>query len=271
MAGAGGGGGGGDGSGGGDGLQAGDNISDLVNDAGYLASGDNVFINSTANRVGINTNSPSSDLTVGGLGILTTNGTVKQLSGWNSIRTSSGGTSRLTVSCGELQAGGGVGASKVSIVPHNTSAVALGLRQFSGGKTTVVQIQDSTGKQTMGLSLNGLTQAGDGNGIARFDLEHTVAPGSADGDGVGLNLRTENASGVMVDIGSIDAVFDDISAHEASLRFSIKDNSSSASPPREVARFNHDGVLILNNAPTTDPAIVGAVWNDAGTLKISAG
>lgn len=29
--------------------------------------------------------------------------------------------------------------------------------------------------------------------------------------------------------------------------------------------------LILNNLPTVNPVVAGAVWNDAGTLKISAG
>lgn len=31
------------------------------------------------------------------------------------------------------------------------------------------------------------------------------------------------------------------------------------------------GKLILNNLPTSDPSVAGAVWNDGGTLKISAG
>jgi hypothetical protein len=29
--------------------------------------------------------------------------------------------------------------------------------------------------------------------------------------------------------------------------------------------------LILTGLPTADPGVAGAVWNDAGTLKISAG
>lgn len=32
-----------------------------------------------------------------------------------------------------------------------------------------------------------------------------------------------------------------------------------------------DGNIILNNVPTSDPTVAGALWNDAGTLKISAG
>jgi hypothetical protein len=32
-----------------------------------------------------------------------------------------------------------------------------------------------------------------------------------------------------------------------------------------------DGLLVLTGVPTADPAVAGAVWSDAGTLKISAG
>ena len=30
-----------------------------------------------------------------------------------------------------------------------------------------------------------------------------------------------------------------------------------------------DGNIILNNLPTTNPSVTGALWNDGGTLKIS--
>lgn len=33
----------------------------------------------------------------------------------------------------------------------------------------------------------------------------------------------------------------------------------------------HDGYVILSNLPTSDPTEAGAIWNDAGTLKVSAG
>jgi hypothetical protein len=31
------------------------------------------------------------------------------------------------------------------------------------------------------------------------------------------------------------------------------------------------GVYIFPNLPTSDPAVAGQLWNDAGTLKVSAG
>ena len=31
------------------------------------------------------------------------------------------------------------------------------------------------------------------------------------------------------------------------------------------------GTVILPNLPTSDPVVAGQLWNDAGTLKVSAG
>ena len=32
-----------------------------------------------------------------------------------------------------------------------------------------------------------------------------------------------------------------------------------------------NGMLIINGLPTSDPQLAGAIWNDQGTLKVSAG
>jgi hypothetical protein len=34
---------------------------------------------------------------------------------------------------------------------------------------------------------------------------------------------------------------------------------------------NDDGTILMPNLPTSDPHVIGSLWNDAGTLKISAG
>ena len=39
----------------------------------------------------------------------------------------------------------------------------------------------------------------------------------------------------------------------------------------ERMRFKAAGAIILTGLPTSDPAVVGQLWNDTGTLKISAG
>lgn len=36
-------------------------------------------------------------------------------------------------------------------------------------------------------------------------------------------------------------------------------------------RINPDGAILMPNLPTTDPLVANRLWNDAGTLKISAG
>ena len=38
-----------------------------------------------------------------------------------------------------------------------------------------------------------------------------------------------------------------------------------------VKRFVSSGTVILSNLPTSDPTNAGQLWNDSGTLKISAG
>lgn len=46
---------------------------------------------------------------------------------------------------------------------------------------------------------------------------------------------------------------------------SFKNNST------EKAYMDLDGNLVMPNLPTSDPTVAGALWNDSGTLKVSAG
>jgi len=185
------------------------------------ASANTFFIQGSNGRVGFGTNLGNfSPLNIGGsrqIGFMGGTGTIFEL---NSI-ISGGNTDNFTFTIGDMRIGGDVGGNKVNIVPKNTTQVALGIQQASGGTTTLVSLRDSSSVETMGLTTLGLTQAGAGSGVARFDVQHTVAPSSVDGDGVGLNFRTENLSGVLTDVGFFDIVFDDISANQASMRFLI--------------------------------------------------
>lgn len=205
-----------------------------------------IYVSNVGGRVGINTSSVSSSLNIGGDRIITFAGGAGNIFNVDSLRTTSAGAARLTVTCGELYLGGGVGSSKLSIVPQSINHVPLGLKQVTGGTTTMLQIQNDSGVQTMGLTTTGLTQAGSGNGMARFDIQHTVAPSSADGDGVGLNFRTENASGSLADIAYIDAVYDDISEDDVSMKFYIRNSGA----PNERLRLNSDGTLTVNASYT---------------------
>ena len=43
------------------------------------------------------------------------------------------------------------------------------------------------------------------------------------------------------------------------------------SDTQTLTNKTHDGALTLTSLPTSDPTVAGQVWNDNGTLKISAG
>lgn len=41
--------------------------------------------------------------------------------------------------------------------------------------------------------------------------------------------------------------------------------------PKINVQFMPDGGIVMPNLPTADPLVAGELWNDAGTLKVSAG
>ena len=38
-----------------------------------------------------------------------------------------------------------------------------------------------------------------------------------------------------------------------------------------ITNLTASGTVILSGLPTSDPVVAGQLWNDAGTLKVSAG
>ena len=202
------------------------------------------FYIGSAGRIGINTNSLSSDLNLGGTGIISAFGSANQLRNFDTLQTGTSGANRLNLNAGEIYMGGGVGSAKVSIKAHNTSVAPLGLQQISGGSEKMITIKDDSGVETMGVTTSGFTQAGAGNGLARYDIQHTVSPSSADGDGVGFALRTENASGTLLDVAYIDAIYTDISQDDVDLIFSVRNSAT----PAERLKLNADGTATFNQA-----------------------
>ena len=181
-------------------------------------------------RVTISASNP--DLTIAGGQSLrfTSNGVISNLGTIN-------GATPLIINTGSVRLGGDVGGgnTKLNIIGNaSQTSPTVAIKQGSGSTTTQIAIYDSSSVKTMGLTTKGLTQAGAGSGLARFDLDHTVQPTSADGDGVGLNFRTENASGGMVDIAYIDTVYDDISADDVSMSFSVRNSAT----PVEVLKLD---------------------------------
>jgi hypothetical protein len=51
----------------------------------------------------------------------------------------------------------------------------------------------------------------------------------------------------------------------------ILDGSGHSIEMNPSGMFLLGGVVILDSLPTADPANLGQVWNDTGTLKVSAG
>ena len=213
--------------------------SPSANVVAFSAGGTEVMRANSTPRMGIGTTSLSSVLNIGGDGILrfVSAGQLLAVGGNLTLKANNNNTNLLVMNGTEIRMGGAGGGSALSIDQVNTAQPALRLDQMSSGTDSLVTLYDSGGTLTMGLTINGLTQAGAGSGVARFNLDHTVQPSSADGDGVGLNFRTENASGVISDVAYLDAVYDDISADDASLRFSVRNSAT----PAEAVRIDPDG------------------------------
>ena len=47
--------------------------------------------------------------------------------------------------------------------------------------------------------------------------------------------------------------------------------TSTFGPATSITDLTASGAVILSGLPTSDPVVAGRLWNDAGTLKVSAG
>lgn len=47
--------------------------------------------------------------------------------------------------------------------------------------------------------------------------------------------------------------------------------TSTLGPATSITSLTASGAVILSGLPTSDPVVAGQLWNDAGTLKVSAG
>jgi len=86
---------------------------------------------------------------------------------------------------------------------------------------------------------------------------------SLDYDGTNSN-RVLNRNGNILELRAKDS-----NGHGAGINLYDENH---ASIPFSIKMFidnTNGGNLILNTLPTSDPSVVGAVWNDSGTLKIS--
>ena len=154
----------------------------------------------------------------------------------------------LRINSGEVRIGdiSGSAASYLNVIQGASSTKpALGLKQGVGGSNKMITILNSSGAETMGITSEGGFYFRDNNLVGRFAFEHDYSPAAADGLTIGIDLRTENASGAVVSLGYIDVTQDDISADESSMRLSVGETT-----PSEVMRLQSDGnVGIGTTAP----------------------
>lgn len=47
--------------------------------------------------------------------------------------------------------------------------------------------------------------------------------------------------------------------------------TSTLGPITSITDLTTSGIVIMDGLPTADPVVAGQLWNDAGTLKVSAG
>jgi carbon monoxide dehydrogenase subunit G len=80
---------------------------------------------------------------------------------------------------------------------------------------------------------------------------------------------TTNGSGTLAALGlSVGAFGSDSSGNVSALSLNVNSSASIDSG----GNLNCGGsVIVFSNLPTSDPANAGQLWNDSGTLKVSAG
>jgi hypothetical protein len=155
-------------------------------------------------------------------------------------------TATLSLTSTNVRFGGDIGARVNILGQASSSQVPLGLKQGASGSSTLIEIKNSSNVATMGITSEGGFTFRDSNLIGRYRFDHDYAPSPADGLTVGLDFRTENASGVVKSLGYIDVTQDDISADESSMRLSVGETT-----PTEVMRLQSDGNVGIG---TTAPA-----------------
>ena len=228
------------------------------------AGSERLTINSTGN-VGIGTTSPSEKLEVSGniktTGNVTFDGGAGTLDGLRTINRT--GEIRINTTQGTRFGETTLSVGGIVDIVGKYDKIPLGIKQEAGTtQNKLATFKDSSGNEVLAITTNGGFETLDSNLVKRFEFGHAYSPSPVDGMGIGLDLKTENASGVVVSVGNIDVIQDDVSADLSSMRLNVGETT-----PTEIMRLESSGkVGIGTNNPLAGLEVANA---ENSTLRLT--
>jgi hypothetical protein len=136
---------------------------------------------------------------------------------------------------------------------------------YNGGSISIKTGDDTGGGDAGGIVI----ETGFATDGASGDIDIRVDPNDLSGTGGNVLIQAgtgQTGSGGDVFISAGSAV---TSGTNGSVQ--ILDGSGHSIEMNPSGMFLLGGVVVLDSLPTADPVNAGQVWNDAGTLKVSAG
>ena len=117
-----------------------------------------------------------------------------------------------------------------------------------------------------------------------IQVKYSSTPGAAPTTGdctvageIAFNLAdkkiyTRNGSDTIVQMGEQDGTSDGAVKYWNNTTGAwVESSLVTINPTTGLVTINCTNNLVLSNLPTSDPVVAGALWNDSGTLKVSAG
>jgi hypothetical protein len=135
----------------------------------------------------------------------------------------------------------------------------------SSGQLTIETGTDTGGGDSGGIDIT----TGFATGGASGDINIRADP--TDGSAVGGNILIQAGTGQTGNGGDIFISAGSAITGGSNGSVQILDGTGNSIEMNPSGTFFFGGVVILDSLPTADPVNAGQLWNDAGTLKISAG